>query len=212
MDRLALEQRLTQAWLEFGHQGFLRRVAAPMAQSLGDLWQQGVLAAAHEHFATVILRTFLDNCSRSFLPDEAAPCLVVATPPGNIHELGALLVAAAARNLGWRVVYLGASLPAGEIAGAARQNQARAVALSLVYPADDPNLGRELRELRRFLPPDTALLAGGRAATAYAAELRAVGACAVADLESLSSHLETLRHHRNGTPPTAQNPPSPESV
>ena len=43
------------------------------------------------------------------------------------------LVGAAAANLGWHVTYLGASLPAAEIAGAARQNRARAVALSLVY-------------------------------------------------------------------------------
>lgn len=198
MDGVALEQRLTQALLAFGHQGFLRRIAAPMAQSLGDLWQQGTLAAAHEHFATVILRTFLENCGRSFPPADAAPCLVVATPPGNIHELGALLVAAAARNLGWRVLYLGASLPAAEIAGAAVQNHARAVALSIVYPADDPNLGRELAELRRFLPAGTVLLVGGRAASAYDAELRAVDAVAVADLESLASFLEELRLRGNG--------------
>ena len=67
-----------------------------------------------------------------------APVLVVATPAGQVHELGALLVGATAANLGWQVTYLGASLPAAEIAGAAQQRRARAVALSLVYPEDDP--------------------------------------------------------------------------
>ena len=80
--------------------------------------------------------------------------LVVATPAGQIHELGALLVGAAAANLGWHVTYLGASLPAAEIAGAARQNRARAVALSLVYPEDDPRLEGELTRLRESLPPE----------------------------------------------------------
>ena len=75
---------------------------------------------------------------------ENAPVLVVATPSGQLHELGALLVGAAAANLGWHVTYLGASLPAAEIAGAALQNRARAVALSLVYPEDDPTLEDEL--------------------------------------------------------------------
>ena len=38
--------------------------------------------------------------------------------------------AALAAEQGWRVVYLGPSLPAAEIAGIASQNQARAVALN----------------------------------------------------------------------------------
>jgi hypothetical protein len=43
----------------------------------------------------------------------------------------------------WQASYLGASLPAAEIAGAARQRRARAVALSLVYPEDDLRLENE---------------------------------------------------------------------
>jgi len=35
-------------------------------------------------------------------------------------------------NLGWHVTYLGASLPAAEIAGSGRKKRTRAVALSLV--------------------------------------------------------------------------------
>src|SRR3954453_16918076 len=86
--------------------------------------------------------------------------LVVATPNGQLHELGALLASAAASNLGWLVTYLGASLPAAEIAGAARQNQARAVALSLVYPEDDQKLEGELFRLRESLPAEVTLLVG----------------------------------------------------
>jgi hypothetical protein len=34
---------------------------------------------------------------------DSAPVLLVATPAGQVHELGALLVGAAAANLGWQV-------------------------------------------------------------------------------------------------------------
>jgi hypothetical protein len=74
------------------------------------------------------------------------------------------------------VAYLGPSLPAEEIAGAARQNRARAVALSLVYPSDDPHLEPELAKLRSALDDRTALLVGGRAASAYGGMLDRVGA------------------------------------
>ena len=78
-----------------------------------------------------------------------------------------MIVNAAAAQVGWQTTYLGASLPAAEIAGAAVQNRALAVALSIVYPEDDPDLPQELTNLRRFLPEETRILIGGRAATAY---------------------------------------------
>jgi len=63
----------------------------------------------------------------------------------------------------WRAIYVGPSMPAAEIAGVAFQH-ARVVALSLVYPVGDPNIERELRALRGFLPKNVTILAGGRAA------------------------------------------------
>ena len=74
------------------------------------------------------------------------------------------MAAAAANDLGWRVIYLGTSLPALEIAGAVVRNQARALALSIVFPADDPALPGELETLRKTFPIDVKLIAGGRAA------------------------------------------------
>ena len=119
--------------------------------------------------------------------------LVVATPVGQLHELGALLAGAAAANLGWHVTYLGASLPAAEIAGAARQSRARAVALSLIYPEDDPRLPGELTALRQALPPETALIVGGRAMAAYRKLLTGLGAVLVEDLKELGLALDRLR-------------------
>ncbi|MFZ0827649.1 MAG: transcriptional regulator, partial [Verrucomicrobiia bacterium] len=88
---------------------------------------------------------------------------------------------------------LGASLPAAEIAGAARQNRARAVALSLVYPEDDARLEGELARLRELLPPETILLAGGRAMPAYRKALEKIAALQIKDLDHLCSILDGLR-------------------
>jgi methylmalonyl-CoA mutase cobalamin-binding subunit len=103
------------------------------------------------------------------------------------------MVAAAAANMGWRVTYLGTSLPAAEIAGAATQNKARAIALSLVYPEDDRTLADELTSLRRYLPADVKILAGGRAASAYGESLSRIGAMRIDDLNALTATLEGLR-------------------
>lgn len=193
LDARRLEDALNRAQIELGGQGLLQRVIAPLAQRIGDLWRDGSITAAHEHFASAVIRIFLGQAARSYVEVNHAPVLVVATPVGQLHELGALLAGATASNLGWHVTYLGTSLPAAEIAGAARQNQARAVALSLVYPEDDPRLEGELARLRNLLPADIAVLAGGRAMPAYSEVLTKIGAVQISDLSHLGSVLEGLR-------------------
>jgi methanogenic corrinoid protein MtbC1 len=193
LDARGLDAALKRGAIALGALGLLQRVVAPLAQTLGDLWRDGTFTAAHEHFASATLRVFLGNSAKPFGAMEQAPVLIVATPAGQVHELGALLVGAMAANLGWQVTYLGASLPAAEIAGAAQQRRARAVALSLVYPEDDAGLPGELDRMRESLPPGTALLVGGRAMPAYRDVLKRIGAVPIEDLAQFGKTLDNLR-------------------
>jgi DNA-binding transcriptional MerR regulator/methylmalonyl-CoA mutase cobalamin-binding subunit len=193
LDSRALETALKRGAVELGAQGLLHRLIAPLAQQIGDLWRDGVITAAHEHVASAVIRVFLGQTAKVFAATEGAPVLVVGTPAGQLHELGAMLAAAAAANLGWSVTYLGPSLPAAEIAGAACHSQARAVALSLVYPEDDPRLENELLRLRELLPPEIPILAGGRAATAYGDTLAKAGVSPIRDLHHFCAVLDGLR-------------------
>jgi methylmalonyl-CoA mutase cobalamin-binding subunit len=188
----------------------LQRLIGPLAWRLGDLWADGTLSAAHEHFASAAIRSFLAQAIKPSTLTPASPCLVAATPAGQMHELGAVLVAAAATNVGWRVVYLGASLPAAEIAGAVVQNRARALALSLVYPMDDAGLVQELLDLGRFLPAGVNILAGGRAARSYVEPLRRIGAVVSDDLGILLKALDAMRC--STTRPTPNGQPGPVHV
>jgi hypothetical protein len=61
---------------------------------------------------------------------------------------------------------------------------------------DDPSIEKELADLRRFLPADVRVLAGGRAADAYRDALNAIGAIQTEDLEVFCSRLEDLRKRR----------------
>jgi DNA-binding transcriptional MerR regulator/methylmalonyl-CoA mutase cobalamin-binding subunit len=193
LDSIALERALEDAFKYLGSQGALQQILAPLLEMIGEKWRDGSLTAAHEHFASAIVRQCLGMRSRSFVGAGSGPILVVATPSGQLHELGALLITASAGNLGWNVIYLGASLPATDIAGAALRSGARAVALSLVYPNDDPSLESELVALRRSLPIDIDIVVGGRAMSGYAAALRSINAITSNDLSELGKILDTLR-------------------
>jgi DNA-binding transcriptional MerR regulator/methylmalonyl-CoA mutase cobalamin-binding subunit len=193
LDGRLFDEMLQRALIALGNQGLLRQVVAPLAQTIGELWRAGVVTAAHEHFLSAGLKVFLGHLSGQFAVPAHAPRIIVATPAGQLHELGAVIVNAAAAQVGWHTTYLGASLPAAEIAGAAVQDRALAVALSIVYPDDDPGLPQELSDLRRFLPAETGILVGGRAAPAYRETLTRIRAVFTESIDEFCNQLDVLR-------------------
>lgn len=193
LDGGALESCLLRAAAALGLPVLIEELIAPLLNEIGDLWRRGEIRAANEHLASAVTRTLLGNLKDSYRAGERAPRLVVTTPAAQWHELGALIATVTAASEGWRAIYLGPNLPAHEIAGAANEHRVRAVALSVVYPPDDPHLGNELRQLRRFLAPEIELLVGGRAAPEYRDELAEVGAQLIKDTKSLRAALGTIR-------------------
>ena len=193
LDMTEMERELERASVLFSRTHLIERVLSPLMTRIGQLWHQGTLRPIHEHMASTVVRSFLGGMTGSHPPEASAPHLVVTTLPRQRHELGALLAAATAVGEGWQVTYLGPDLPPEEIAAAALQTKARAVALSITYPPDDPQLGDDLRRLRRLLGSETALVVGGRACPAYAPVLQEVGAFLVDDLGALRRGINKLR-------------------
>lgn len=166
-DSETLHHLFNRARQQFGQRGMLHHVICPLIQTIGESWQSGNLRPGQEHLATNVIREVLMMPVPGNQVAENAPELVITTPTGEVHELGAALVAASARDLGWKVTYLGPNLPVEEIAACAITRQAKAVALSLVYPEKCPAITEKVRYLRQLLPEKTALIVGGRAANGY---------------------------------------------
>jgi len=193
LDSGALENVLAQATLHLSRPALRQDLLVPLLNQVGDLWRDGSLRIAHEHMASAIVHSFLAAANASQAPAFDAPLLIVATPLRNRHELGALLTASLGLELGWSVLYLGAELPAEEIAAAVAQRQARAVFLSLVYPAVDAVVAAQLETLRRLMGPEVGLLAGGASAASYAGTLQGIdGRLAVTTSEFAAALAEIL--------------------
>lgn len=192
LDVPALSDLLESARLRYGQRTTLLRIVAPLVYEVGEAWRKGELRVSHEHLATSVIRDFIAIGARSYQRHPTAPELMVATPAGQVHEIGALLVTAIARDLGWQVIYLGPSLPSEEIAACAQARKVRAVALSVVYPSDDPKVPEELSNLRCLLPSHIAMLLGGRAAYGYYQTLRVPDVQLINGLADLEAALEKL--------------------
>lgn len=194
LDSWKLEAILNQAAVTHSQPILMEKIIVPLLNVIGDEWREGLLRPTHEHLASAVIRSFLATIGGAYAVHEAAPILIVTTPIGQLHEIGAMLVTATAAAEGWRVTYLGPNLPAEEVVAAAIQTRARAVALSVVYPTDDTRVADELRKIRQQLPESTLLLVGGRAAVGYAAVLKDIGAVHIENLPALRNALEAIRY------------------
>lgn len=189
----ALESALASAAVEFSQPTLLEEIIRPVLHFIGEQCRAGTLRPAQEHAASAVVRAFLSQLRARNQASADAPVIIVTTPAGQNHELGALMAAVAAASEGWAVIYLGPNLPADEIASAAAQTNARVVALSIVYPADDVRLPDELRRLRAQLPGDRALVIGGSGSKGYSHALAEVRAVRMENLDDFRVELQKLR-------------------
>ncbi|NJD10746.1 MAG: MerR family transcriptional regulator [Gemmatimonadetes bacterium] len=161
MDAVALEQGLRRALALLGALPFLVQGVLPVCRGIGEAWHEGRLSVAQEHAATAVALRVVGSMRTTAVSRPNAPVLVVGTPEGDHHELGAMLVAVAAELEEWRVVYLGANVPVPELVQTAVSFGARAVALSVSYVANDGARADVLCALRAELPAHIGVLAGG---------------------------------------------------
>ena len=171
-------------------------VIIPLVYKTGDMWHSGEIRVANEHLSSSVIRSFLFNLLESYSVADSAPIVVSATPRGQEHELGALIAGVVAASSGWKVIYLGANLPAEEISAVVNHLKARVVALSIVYPNDDPILPRELKKMKHTLPAGVSIIAGGRAVDGYLDVLDEIGALVVKNTKQLRVELEAIRENK----------------
>jgi DNA-binding transcriptional MerR regulator/methylmalonyl-CoA mutase cobalamin-binding subunit len=192
LDASGLEDVLERGAMTLGVTDFLETVAATTLKEVGHGWAERSVSVAQEHMATAVFRRVLGWMLGVYQTTGAAHRLVVATPPGERHELGALMAAVSAAAEGWNVTYLGPDLPVEELLGAIRQTRAEAMALSLVQPGDERGVLSVLREIRAGLPPRVALLLGGAGAQSFQAEIESAGVHLIDSLAELRAALQRI--------------------
>jgi methanogenic corrinoid protein MtbC1 len=193
LDKDRFKRVLERAAVSLSSPNLRRQLLVPLLHTIGDRWRDGTLRVVHEHLASAIVRTFIEGLGDGTDKLPSAPRVVISTPSGQRHELGALLAAGAAEEHGWDVVYLGPDLPAEEIAAAVERFKPKAVALSIVYQNGDVQVQDELRRLTRYLSAEgTPIIVGGRAVGHLRSFFESLGVKCVEDLFEFQDELVAL--------------------
>ena len=108
-------------------------VLAPVQADLGRRWAAGDLGIADEHAASAAIEDLLVRLGAT-AESPQGPAVVVASAEHDAHALGGRVVASALALDGYRVMYLGASVPAAHLGDFLEMQQPLALALSCSIP------------------------------------------------------------------------------
>lgn len=124
----------------------------PFLDRIGVMWLVGTINPAQEHFITHLIRqkviTAIDKLEAT--NDDHAKKVILYLPEHEWHELGLLFYHYILKKLGWKVYYLGQSVPLDAVKQIIGQVNPDLVVSSWVVSIDDCIISAHISELRSF--------------------------------------------------------------
>ena len=161
--------------------GVVFDILQPAEREIGGRWLAGEIPVALEHLATATTGQLLGELYAR-APRQAANGLRVLTvcAPGELHELGARIVADVLEMAGWKSLYVGANTSAEDAARLAGETQPDVLAISVTLAA---NLlaAMRLAHAARERVPELRVIVGGNLFASFPGLWRRLGADGSAD-------------------------------
>lgn len=189
LDGIKLENQIHKVLVDLSLPKFITEYISPLLQKIGKMWVEGEIRIVDEHVSTNIIRKVLSSLIDNSSVVSDSPSILISTPRGQLHELGALMIAVIASTDGWRVTYMGPDLPAEEIAAAVHRLNPDLIALSIVYPNDRYILDQEMNKLKRLLNGRCNIVAGGRSVYNYSTILNSMNVKIIDDILEFRKEL-----------------------
>ncbi len=198
LDKAGFERRLNGAVAVIPFDEAVQRILLPLQRRIGELWHQGRLHTAVEHYVTKIIQQKLFSVMNQLPVNEFGPRVLVACPEGETHEIGAQAVAYIAATKGCHVYYLGPDLPSADLATFCETMIPDLVLLSLTEIKTEAAALQQINELEK-IATHWSVAVGGQGALAIEDRLRETKIELLDDLTALQGRLMTLLSTRTHT-------------
>lgn len=163
LDRQGLERAFSRTVGMYSLREAYHDALGPALRRVGERYLEDPGAVAHEHMLSGFARERLSSALAGLRPLHQSPRVICACVPGERHELMLMLMSLELGLENISTLYLGADTPVDAIVHAARQSNARVVALSATIRLAEKELPELASRLRR-LRPSPLLMVGGPAA------------------------------------------------
>lgn len=210
-DTTSCERSLGMAFATMPVREVIDEIIFPVLAETGARWRRGDLTIAQERLISTVVRRIALNLLTSSSSPGRRPRIIFATPPGESHELGALLAALDASTSGVSSEFVGTDLPGREIARIADQLGADVVALSIIEPASLDRMAQEIHDVTMHSTRGVELWIGGPAAARLRAELGDTDARYLENFSELRRRLTLLSAAGTETETTDPMPPMKET-
>ena len=137
-------------------------VLSPVLVEVGEAWFNGKIQVATEHFASSFIRAKLMAIFQSMPSLRNAPYVMVGGAPGELHEIGILMLSILLRESSFRVEYLGPDLPLEDLATYAKSEHPKMIILSATIKDSIEDLGK-FNQLAEGIKPRPVFGFGGPA-------------------------------------------------
>jgi len=187
-DEEGLENVYGEALSHYSIQTVTLKLITPLLIELGRRWEGELGTVAEEHFFGFYLRNKLGARFHHRVRNTSGPKLLMACLPSERHEVGLLMFALAANELGYRPIILGADMPLEDIASAAIKTDCAAIVLSGLLLPNSEVLKKKLPEMAREC--SVPVLLGGQVSVKAFDALKRMGIDPVGtDIDSGIKHL-----------------------
>jgi len=116
MDEYKFNKVFQRRSMRSGLQATITELIYPFLNHIGILWETNKLIPAQEHFISNLIRQKIIAAMDSLpLPAADAQSISMFLLDDQDHEIGLLLAAYIARDLGWKVYYMGQNMPVDNI-------------------------------------------------------------------------------------------------
>jgi MerR family transcriptional regulator, light-induced transcriptional regulator len=140
----------------------LLQVIQPAMIEVGDAWHRGELAVAVEHYATQFCLQHLMSMLAAAAPPSHPGAIIAACAPGEMHQIGLLMLVIILRWRGWNVKYLGPDLPLTQLEEVLRPVKPQVLMFSANLVENAEHL-TGLSEIMERFDPHPLVVVGGQA-------------------------------------------------
>lgn len=174
----------------------IRTLLVPVQREAGERWQRGTWTVAHEHQASAVVDAALHRVVNAVLPRPYRATVAVVCAEGDWHTLPSRMAAELLRLDGWRVTFLGGSLPTSDLTRWLRDAQPDVVVLTCSMPTFGPGVLNIATAASHLGIP---VVAGGRGMGPDARRATALGVGWAGDIgelhTALASPVVPVDHH-----------------
>jgi methanogenic corrinoid protein MtbC1 len=193
-DRVGFERKLNGALAVIPFEEALHRFLLPLQEHIGQLWHDGQLGVAQEHYASNQIKQKIFSAMNQLRMVEEGPRIVVACPSEEWHEISAMTAAYLCAVRGCRVHYLGANLPIPELAKFCEQVRPAYVLLSMTVDRSVDEIKNIIQELVTQVSFVAPIGVGGYCAQSHAVLFSDENIMVFPDLKALDAFVFSLTH------------------